>query len=218
MQELDEGVETVIVHYRLDSGAVQSETMEKRTDVSHDGDYHLQIAAQPEGTSIEYCFEMVDDIGLTDRFPETGSLYTEVVDEPASVEALVTINEIMYHSDLLGNEWVEVQNASDRTVDVSRWLLGDSSEEHRYRLPVDISLASGEILVIAGNEFVVREDYGIDNVVGDFEFNFGNCGDSVQLFDSVGNLIDSVTYTDEAPWPKVADGFGPSLEVAGSKS
>ena len=99
----------------------------------------------------------------------------------------------------MGNEWVEIQNASDRTVDVSRWLLGDSSEEHRYRLPVDISLAPGELLVIAANEFVVREDYGIDNVVGDFEFNLGNGGDSIQLFDAVGNPIDSVTYSDESP-------------------
>ena len=211
--ELDEGVDTVTFHYRLDSGDLHSQHMQKRTDVSHDGDYFLQIAAQPDGASIEYWFEMVDDLGLTDSLPETGSLFTEVVDDPTSAASLVTINEIMYHSDLLGNEWVEIQNASDRTVDVSRWLLGDSSEEHRYRLPVDISLAPGELLVIAANEFVVREAYGIDNVVGDFEFNLGNGGDAVHLFDESGESIDSVAYSDEAPWPETADGFGPSLEL-----
>ena len=52
----------------------------------------------------------------------------------------------------------------------------------RFRLPVDISLAPGELLAIAANEFVVREAYGSDNVVGDFEFNFGNAGDVVLPF------------------------------------
>ena len=100
--ERNEGVDTVTLNYRLDAGAIQTDVMEKRTEVSHDGDYFLQIAAQPDGTSIEYWFEMVDDAGLTDRLPETGSLYTEVVDDPTSAESLVTINEIMYHSDLHG--------------------------------------------------------------------------------------------------------------------
>ena len=35
------------------------------------------------------------------------------------------------------------------------------------------------------------------------------------LFDSGGNPIDVVAYTDEVPWPGAADGFGPSLELPG---
>jgi hypothetical protein len=211
--KLAEGIDTVTLSYRIRGGPTLTQAMARVSSDSHDGDYSFLIAPQSEGATIEYWFETTDDLALTDRFPETGSLYTEVVDDPTGTRAYVTITEIMYHSDLPGNEWVEIHNSSDRWVDVSRWILGDSNPQHRFRLPVDLSLAPGGRLTIAANEFVVREQYGIENVVGDFDFNLGNAGDTVALFDSTGASIDSVAFTDDNPWPIPPDGYGPSLEL-----
>ena len=35
----------------------------------------------------------------------------------------------------------------------------------------------------------------------------------IRLFDSNGNLVDSVVYDDVDPWPSEADGVGPTLEL-----
>ncbi|MCA9439732.1 MAG: lamin tail domain-containing protein, partial [Candidatus Omnitrophica bacterium] len=210
---LSEGIDTVTLRYRLNGGNPQSAIMFRAALETYDGDYRYFLAAQPERTTIEYWFETVDDLGLTDRLPASGSFQTEVVTDPTPSASQITISEIMYHSDLLGNEWIEIENRSSRFVDISEWSLGDSSPEHRFEFPVDLVLAPGERLVIASNEFVVREQYGIENVFGDFDFNFGNGGDTVRLFNSEGTLIDSVEYTDESPWPRPPDGQGPSLEL-----
>jgi hypothetical protein len=207
------GIQSVTVHYRINGGSEQTTNMARVNLVPHDGDYRAQIAAFPDGTSIEYWFDAVDSLGLIDRLPGTGSFTTEVVADQAASENLVVINEIMYHSDQPGNEWIEIHNPSERTVDVSRWILGDMNPDHRFRLPVDLMLPPGGFLVVAANEFVVKEHYGIQVVVGDFEFNFSNSGDTLSLFDDTGLPIDTVAYGDDAPWPTDPDGSGPSLEL-----
>lgn len=213
---LSEGVAAVTLFYSLNGGPVQSSAMSRVSANSYDGDYSLSLPALPDGTVIEYWFTTLDDLGLVDRLPEQGGFQTEVVGDPTSAAAQVKITEIMYHSDLLGAEWVEIENTSDRPVDVSGWFLGDEDPAHRFRLPADILLAPGGRLVIAANELVVKEEYGVFNVVGDLDFNFGNAGDSVSLFDAFGALINEVVYTDQFPWPDAADGRGPSLELINS--
>lgn len=213
LSNLAEGIATVTAAYRLNSGATQTIAMARTSPTTYDGDYMAALSAQPEGTQIEFWFETVDDLGLTDRLPQSGSFFTEIVGAPGAAESQVTISEIMYHSDRLGNEWIEIENASSRYVDLSRWQLGDDDPTHRFRFPVDLILAPGERLVVASNEFVVRELYGIENVVGDVVFNFSNGGDTVSVYDANGIQIDTVTYSDDSPWSMPADGGGPSLEL-----
>jgi len=48
---------------------------------------------------------------------------------------------------------------------------------------------------------------------GDLGFGLGGGSDFVRLFDSNGLLVDMVEYDDDAPWPMLADGNGPTLEL-----
>jgi hypothetical protein len=53
----------------------------------------------------------------------------------------------------------------------------------------------------------------IDNPAGDLGFGLNSDGDAVRLFDSANNLIDSVVFTSNDPWPSQANGFGSTLEL-----
>jgi hypothetical protein len=41
----------------------------------------------------------------------------------------------------------------------------------------------------------------------------GNEGDTIRLFDSVGNAMLNLPYSDKAPWPTQADGAGYTLQL-----
>jgi len=51
------------------------------------------------------------------------------------------------------------------------------------------------------------------NVFGNLDFGLGGSGDMVRLYSPGLDLIDSVKYTDTAPWPTGADGQGSTLEL-----
>jgi len=53
----------------------------------------------------------------------------------------------------------------------------------------------------------------VSNFVGDLGFGLSASGDLVRLFDSNGSMVDIVEYDDDDPWPTLADGSGPTLEL-----
>ena len=53
----------------------------------------------------------------------------------------------------------------------------------------------------------------VNNYIGNIDFKFGNGGDAVRLLDNNNTLVDIVLYDDEDPWPVLAAGAGPTLEL-----
>ena len=53
----------------------------------------------------------------------------------------------------------------------------------------------------------------VSNFVGDLGFGLSASGELVRLFESNGLLIDEVEYDDVVPWPILADGIGPTVEL-----
>jgi len=51
------------------------------------------------------------------------------------------------------------------------------------------------------------------NHLGDFDFGLGSAGDEVRLFDATGELVDSVSFGSDLPWPLEPNGAGPTLEL-----
>ncbi len=76
------------------------------------------------------------------------------------------------------------------------------------------SLAPGETVVVVENEaaFIARYGNGI-LIAGKYANDLSNGGDHVVLVDDNDQTIHDFTYSDDAPWPTIADGGGPSLEV-----
>jgi hypothetical protein len=125
----------------------------------------------------------------------------------------VLINELQYHpaSDNHGEEYIELHNAGPATVDLSGWRFSDGVA---FTFPISATISPGGYVVIGHDPAVVESVYGISDVLGPFESGrLANGGERVALEDSLGNMVDEITYDDHAPWPEAPDGRGPSLEL-----
>ena len=130
-------------------------------------------------------------------------------------ESLMVINEINYHSsdDEDAKDWVELHNFSSTPVDLEGWYLSDADDANQYIIP-ELPLGPEGYLVITADSLAFRAIHGDGcRVVGDLGFNLSNGGELIRLFDPLGTLVDSLTYSDSDPWPVAPDGSGPTLEL-----
>jgi hypothetical protein len=133
------------------------------------------------------------------------------MDQAADVQ--VVINELQYHpaSDDHREEYVELYNAGAETVDLTGWYFSDGIA---YTIPTGTLLLPDAYLVIAHDVETMAHLYGIPDALGPFERGrLANSGERVALEDASGTLVDEVFYDDHLPWPELADGDGPSLEL-----
>ena len=128
----------------------------------------------------------------------------------------VVINEINYRSSPQFNpeDWVELHNSTDKTIDIGLWELKDNNFYNVFTLPENIELLSGQYLVLCKDTATFSQLFpSVSNVIGDFAFGLNGDGELVRLFDSNGLLVDMVEYDDEDPWPPEAGGTGKTLEL-----
>lgn len=123
----------------------------------------------------------------------------------------VVINEIMYHasSDLDNDDYLELYNVTGSTINLDGWcftagitLCFNSSH----------SIAANSYIVVSRSTAQTQATYGV-TPLAQYTGNLSNSGETVSLTDNNSNLIDTVTYGEAPPWPPVADGDGPSLEL-----
>jgi hypothetical protein len=127
----------------------------------------------------------------------------------------LVINEIMYNPAVPGAKFVELYNASTNTAwDLSNWLLTGT----RYVFPTGTRLAPGAYLAVAGdtNRFIAT--YGNrPNLVGNFVDELSPGAGVIELYRSQtpapDTLVDRVAFRAGAPWPLLANGSGPSLQL-----
>jgi hypothetical protein len=85
-----------------------------------------------------------------------------------------------------------------------------------YSFASGLVLGAGERIVVARNPSVFAATYGagINVAPGGYgSANLSNGGEMVLLLGPAGETIQSITYSDDAPWPTAADGDGRSLEI-----
>jgi micrococcal nuclease len=110
-------------------------------------------------------------------------------------DADVAITEIRFDADgddneNLNDEWVRVTNRGASPVDLTGWVLKDTSATHRYSFPDGFTLD-------AGASVTVRTGCGTDSVTDLHWCNEGsavwnNSGDTAFLLDPAGNIVSSV--------------------------
>ncbi|NNM29849.1 MAG: hypothetical protein HKO57_10020, partial [Akkermansiaceae bacterium] len=133
----------------------------------------------------------------------------------------VVLSEIMYNPVDTGSEFVELQNITGASVDISGWDIDGISG---FAFPPGTSIPAGGFVLLVDTAKTTaaqfRADYGVPAAVPIFEdlFDLGNGGESLRLDKPNPNtlgpdiLLERVRYNDKAPWPTEADGAGPSLE------
>ena len=120
------------------------------------------------------------------------------------VDAVIVFTEIMYHpaGDDDAAEWVEMQNAMGVSVDLSGWRITGGID---FVFPDGTVLAGGAALVVA------KSAGAIPGALVPFTGTLDNGGETIQLRDRNGRLMDQVTYGDSGEWPVAPDGSGASL-------
>jgi PKD repeat protein len=131
---------------------------------------------------------------------------------PASADpGGVVISELNYHagSDLDTDDYLELTNTGSTPIDMSGWSF---TAGVTATFPAGTSIAAGQRFVVAkdATQFATTYGFAPDAVYGG---NLSNGGETVTIVDASATVVDTVTYSDSAPWPTSPDGTGPSLEL-----
>ena len=125
--------------------------------------------------------------------------------------AQIVINEIHYDpaDETSPEEFVELHNPGVDPVDVSGWHLANAVD---FTIPPSTEIPAGGFLVISENPTVLLSKYGASSV-GPWQKGLGNEGETVELLDAAGGVVDEVRYQSGFPWPTGARGGGGSIEL-----
>lgn len=123
----------------------------------------------------------------------------------------VVINEIMYHPPLARDDlqYVELMSTlEDEVQDLEGWRLKGGIQ---FTFPKGSRIQPKSFLVVAASVADFTRHYNLP-ALGPFNKQLSHSGERIALVNDAGQVIDEITYSDKAPWPKSPDGFGASLE------
>jgi hypothetical protein len=126
----------------------------------------------------------------------------------------IVINELNYNSadEFDPGDWLELYNLSDQAVNISGWRLFDENDSAGFSIPSTTVIAPNDCFVLCQDLAKFSQLFPeVKNTVGDLGFGLNNGGELILLFNGDGDLVDSVSYDDSAPWPVHPDGNGPVL-------
>ena len=135
---------------------------------------------------------------------------------PSALYAQVIISEIMY--DLAGtdsNEWIEVQNTSAQSIDLSTWKFFEGNSNHGLTAyQGDPNIPANGFAIIAHDPTAFKSEFAaFTGVIFDSSFSLSNTtGETLIIRDGTLSDIDSVSYTPD----KGGNGDGNSLQKIGS--
>lgn len=117
----------------------------------------------------------------------------------------IVVNEVMYDPLPDGSperqlEWLEMFNPTGHAVDIEGWTVTDNWETD---VIPSLTVPSGGFAVVAATESCVSDFTSLDGAVvviedGSIGNGLANDGDHLTLKDSAGNVIDELSYGDDA--------------------
>ncbi len=126
------------------------------------------------------------------------------------IRADIVINEIYYHApNRFDNlEWIEIHNPGTKAVNLSNWKL---QQGVTFTFPEGSEIVPNGYLVLCRDQKLFQEFYSAD-AFSEFKGKLNNGGETIELVNAAGSLVDTVTYDDQSPWSTAPDGASPSLE------
>ncbi len=154
------------------------------------------------------------------RFPDATGPVRRLAEPTAAsanllfVDSDVVIHEINYHplGDDPAGEYVELHNRGAKPVPLANLRLDGGA---RFAFAAGTKIDPGGFLVVARDPAALAAKHGIDakGIVGPFAGRLANSGETIRLRDASDRSLDEVRWSDRAPWPELADGWGASLEL-----
>ena len=142
---------------------------------------------------------------------QTADIYTiNIIDNDVEIPNLV-ITEILYNSpdDTDDYEFIEIYNNGNQVVNMNGYSFVQGVN---YTFP-DASMQPGGILIVAKDSALIENTFEIAAFQWGAEEGLSNSGETIELQSPSGGLVNSVAYSNMAPWDSAADGQGPSLEL-----
>ena len=128
----------------------------------------------------------------------------------------LVITKIMYNPSTTADfpnskdqEFIEIKNTGTNTEDLAGVYF--SGTGFVYQFPAYSMILPNSTKILTSNSAVFTAKYGFPPS-GQFTRNLSNDGKLLVLADGFGNVIDSVRYSNQPPWPD-ADGNGYYLEL-----
>lgn len=160
--------------------------------------------------------EGVEKIEIDLNFPSDGAainplrntLTISIQDNDVLIPAIV-INEIMYNPPEAGTdslEYIELYSNANSGVDLLGYAFTLGVE---YTFPA-ITIQPGEYLIVAVDSAAFQRNFNIPALQWT-SGALGNGGETLELRDAEGNIVDVVTYDDAGDWPTEPDGSGAAL-------
>lgn len=125
-----------------------------------------------------------------------------IYDKPVSYNEII-INEIMAAPTNDEPEWVELQNISNKTINIKHWKIRDNSSSVIITTN-DFFLSPSEFLVICGDTSLLSIHSMNSKFVLKLMPTFNNGGDDIVIESSSGLTVDSLRY--ESSWLTSAGG------------
>ncbi|MEL6655055.1 MAG: lamin tail domain-containing protein [Bacteroidota bacterium] len=143
-----------------------------------------------------------------------GSTEVLITDNDAMIADIV-INEIMYSPPGTDSdyEYLELFNNDNVAVDLDGYYFSMGIVDTIQ----GVTLQPGDYLVIAVDSVIAEATYGVAALQWD-SGALSNGGETIELRDALGNVVDAVTYDDQGDWPEEADGGGPALVLCDPSS
>ncbi|HNR98302.1 MAG TPA: lamin tail domain-containing protein [Planctomycetota bacterium] len=128
----------------------------------------------------------------------------------AGADSTLVFNEIMYHpaGDEAALEWVELHNQMAVDLDISSWRVAGGIG---YVFPEGTIVPGRGFVVVAVDPAALMQATGLTGVHGPFTGRLDNGGETLELRNKSGRLMDLVRYNDGGNWSVAADGSGVSL-------
>ncbi len=121
----------------------------------------------------------------------------------------ITISEIMYNSGSDDMEFIELLNKGASDVNLLGYSFRDGIQ---YSFTKNAILEPGKSLVLSNDRAIFYDIFRF-NAYDTYSKKLSNSGETLLLANCLGEIIDSVSYSDSLPWPMGADGYGKSLEL-----
>ena len=124
----------------------------------------------------------------------------------------LVISEINYMSSSAFNpgDWFEAVNTGDTPINLAGWSIRDDNPGNLTTIG-DLVLQPGECTVFSSDPFLFTGAFSTLPPPGwTLNFNLSDNGDVVTLADPGGNMVDTLCYLADYPWP-AASGNGSTL-------
>jgi len=128
----------------------------------------------------------------------------------------IIVTEINYSSyeNMNAGDWIELYNNDTVIVELSGWIFRDNNINHSFQIADSTFILPGQYLVLAQDSLRFHSLYpDVSNYLESFEFGLNSNSDELVFFDSYEQRIVNISYSNDEPWPGLADGTGRTVEL-----